>query len=706
MRAATLLALLALWAASGAEQCPPYDVLEKIVYLPHPRDCSLFRRCQAGEPVLGHCPAGQHFAPGTSACGDPAGAGCEARDPCSAGEPRATCRYLCSCSKEEGNTTCPAKLEFSPQMELFRQPSGPSCPEQAGALQLGGLGVGRLLTANVTGNASSCPGNSEASVAHFADCSKMVVCGADGSEQAHACPAGQLYSPDLGLCDAPEFVTCGSPPPAGGGCPLAGCRHACRCAVTSGACPAAVLFSAAVRVTDTRAPPACPPEPAAVALGGGLVAALTPLPNTTRASRCPAGAAGRVYLPDPEDCGRVTLCSGDSERTVSCPTGLHFNLRTRSCGRPDPAVCGGPRPSTPPPPAAPAAPAEEEAARDDVPCPTTWACPAGRNSSVPHLSDCTMFCRCGDGGPFLGACPPGLQFGARAQACQPPAQAGCRSTCPQISVNERGRWEPEDCTSQDGQEGARCHLACNSGYQLIGSEAINCTSRGWYGSGGLNHIPSCNTPDELAEAVDKKLNETLDRLSEDRAGIMFLLDESLSVDPEFFVNGKSENFQAQKNLVDHLVKGFPLSENRSAGVITFSTDAEVDIGLQQTSTCDFASQLGRVSFFGGNTDLAAALQLAAAEINATSPPRKTLVLIVTDGQSQTDPAPAAAGLRAAGHVVFSIAVADFDRRQLEPISSTHTDGSKLFFAMSDFKLFRHVEYYLRAKYQNTSQQCP
>ncbi|XP_046986295.1 collagen alpha-4(VI) chain-like [Schistocerca americana] len=198
------------------------------------------------------------------------------------------------------------------------------------------------------------------------------------------------------------------------------------------------------------------------------------------------------------------------------------------------------------------------------------------------------------------------------------------------------------------------------------------------------------TPEEVGEDFVNKINSTLNGIA---ANMLFLLDESVSVSPQ--------QFEMEKYFVKSVAQAFPLSVNRTAGLITFSHVADVDIPLTQTDTCLFVDSVGNVVYTEGGTSILVALNLAIDEIEKNAVHNTTLVFLVTDGISTTDPAPAADTLKANGDIVFTIGIADYQRDQLEPLATVASDGTPNFFGVSSFEVFlriAHTDIYHQVSY--------
>ncbi|XP_049807440.1 P-selectin-like [Schistocerca nitens] len=264
--------------------------------------------------------------------------------------------------------------------------------------------------------------------------------------------------------------------------------------------------------------------------------------------------------------------------------------------------------------------------------------------------------------------------------------------CAHLQDSEREYWDPPSCSQSYSEVGDQCSLICNDGYELSGSAIVTCTPDGWNGTGGFDKIPHCKTPEEIGEDFFHKINLTLNGVA---TNMLFLLDESGSV--------SRDQFDMEKFFVQSVAQSFPLSVNRTAGLITFSNVAAVDIPLLQTDTCVFVDSVGQLIYEGGGTSILVALNLAIDEIQQNAANGATLVFLITDGISTTDPTPAANTLKDNGEIVFTIGVASYDRSQLEPLASHDSEGVPNFFGVSSFEVFMKIAEYLNTTYINQNQ---
>ncbi|XP_069674634.1 matrilin-2-like [Periplaneta americana] len=393
-----------------------------------------------------------------------------------------------------------------------------------------------------------------------------------------------------------------------------------------------------------------------------------------------------LYLPHLTDCKYFCRCSHGVAILHRCAKGLVFNPKRQACDLPSNSEC------------------KSSSDRDDTEtatgtmtnhtetdlgefCPALGQCPKGEsvrgNTLLPHQSNCNLYCECQYGKPKLRRCNNGLHFNAAAKRCESPSQARCQGDCSKLVTSSGSVWQPAQCLQEVSRIGDVCSISCNTGYELVGSASITCTGSGWNGTGGLNIHPKCKVPEEVIIDV---VNKITTEMTGSQADLLFVLDKSGSL--------TREQFRTQLSFVQAIVSAFPLSQNRSAGVLTFNAKAFVDLPLKHTDTCQFYKAVQKIKYTGGNTDILNALYAAVHEVRKNSAHRKTLVFLVTDGRSQKDPTPAANDLKNEGNILFTIGVGDYDRSQLEPISSVGKDRVPLFYGITNFLVFNKIAEYL------------
>ncbi|GFG35330.1 hypothetical protein Cfor_11731, partial [Coptotermes formosanus] len=297
-------------------------------------------------------------------------------------------------------------------------------------------------------------------------------------------------------------------------------------------------------------------------------------------------------------------------------------------------------------------------------------------------ADCSRFFSCSNGRPIEQYCPAGLHFNDILKVCDWPQNVNCVPRCFPLQNDVGGSWTPSSCSAGLSNQGASCKLQCNTNYQLWGSSSVECTDKGWNSTNG-NVIPQCQPEECIGEHIEDGLNKTLSG----KAGLLFVLDESGSVSPA--------NFQITKDFVKDVVRTFPLSENRSAGVITFDSTAQLKIHLNTDSTSTFLNHVNKIGYRGGGTDILAALRAAITEINNYSKHNLTVVVLITDGVSQTDGTPAADEIKRNGNPLFAIGIDQGTNLvHLEKLASTGDDGIKHFFHVRTYEALENIGKYL------------
>jgi len=144
-----------------------------------------------------------------------------------------------------------------------------------------------------------------------------------------------------------------------------------------------------------------------------------------REPECPL--VGTARFPHPEECTQYYVCQDGKSTIQTCPHGLHFNVAIKQCDWP-PAGCfpGKPRPET-----QPNVPDAEVA--DSSRCFGTCPLPDPMDKTIhlPYSGDCTRFCKCSYGIPFVMNCPPmgngkKLHWDKQKDICNWPEIAGCQ----------------------------------------------------------------------------------------------------------------------------------------------------------------------------------------------------------------------------------------------------------------------------------------
>ncbi|XP_068081435.1 mucin-22 isoform X4 [Anabrus simplex] len=258
--------------------------------------------------------------------------------------------------------------------------------------------------------------------------------------------------------------------------------------------------------------------------------------------------------------------------------------------------------------------------------------------------------------------------------------------CEALENSQRGYWEATNCSSGTSELGTICELVCEEGYELSCTPEVICNQSGWVSYRG-DRMPSCKTIEEIGEDFIANINRTLGR----PANLMFVVDGSGSL--------TEDEFGLETGLVNAIVRAFPLSEDRSAGVVTFSSDATVDVSVSTDDTCTFLSNVSAIRYPRGGTNLAKALQLANNELQQNAVHDFTVTFLITDGISITDPTEPAAILKRGDNPLFAIGVGDYDVVQLTSIAT-------YFYPIRDFGIFNSLKNVLETDYANrTNVQC-
>ncbi|XP_067004709.2 collagen alpha-1(XII) chain [Anabrus simplex] len=265
--------------------------------------------------------------------------------------------------------------------------------------------------------------------------------------------------------------------------------------------------------------------------------------------------------------------------------------------------------------------------------------------------------------------------------------------CMLLHVPAHGQWEPAQCSERPGNLHDTCSILCEEGYELVGDLKLTCTEHGWYGENGKGHIPSCHSVVMVTRSMFDRMDETLAPL--DNVGILFLVDQSTSM--------SILDFQEQTAFVKMIVNKFSLSKTRTAGLITFNTKASVKVPLNTSDTCSFLVTLDQLSFQGGGTSFSAALQAAEEEISLHGENSTIVLFLMTDGRSYGNPKVVADRLKADGHIIFTLGVGGYNRRQLEALASVGPNQRPQFFSLADFEALKTAVSYINSTLMRSSE---
>lgn len=156
---------------------------------------------------------------------------------------------------------------------------------------------------------------------------------------------------------------------------------------------------------------------------------------------------------------------------------------------------------------------------------------------------------------------------------------------------------------------------------------------------------------------------------EGKADIMFVLDESSSVD--------QENFETMKTFVQNVVSDLPIgSDSVNVGLLKygFGVHEEFDLNKYQDPT-SLKNAINEVDYVGGITNTHKALDYIRTD-SFTAPKgdredAPNIAILITDGKStdKQKTMEAAERLKAAGVIVFSIGIDKADEEELKAIAS-------------------------------------
>nr|CAD7199213.1 unnamed protein product [Timema douglasi] len=368
------------------------DPLAHTVHLPHLTDCTLFCRCDHGKPKLDRCPDGLHFNPNLQVCDWPEYAGCNSNGGEGGGESETTLSQEVTTSlitnpSQETTTSVTAEL---PEED---------CPT-----------IGKCPLPDPLYHTVHLP--------HLTNCTLFCRCD-HGKPKLERCPDGLHFNPNLQVCDWPEYAGCNSTGGEGGG----------ESETTLSQEATTSLITNPSQETTTSVTAELPEKDCPII---GKCPLLDPLDHT-------------VHLPHLTNCTLFCRCDHGKPKLDHCPDGLHFNPNLQVCDWPEYAACnstggeevGETTLSQEVTPSLRTSPEYETttsvtAELPEEDCPTRGKCPLpdplDHTVHLPHLTNCTLFCRCDHGKPKIYQCPDGLHFNPILQVCDWPEYAGCNST--------------------------------------------------------------------------------------------------------------------------------------------------------------------------------------------------------------------------------------------------------------------------------------
>nr|CAH7717140.1 unnamed protein product [Callosobruchus chinensis] len=178
--------------------------------------------------------------------------------------------------------------------------------------------------------------------------------------------------------------------------------------------------------------------------------------------KCPrADSDHPVFRPLP-NCTEFCECSNGVPYVRSCPAKLHWNPKLNTCDFPEYAGCAT-RTTTPAPTTTSLAPEtttskSEEDIGTEV-CLKEGVVCYGNEPEYHATSDCSKFCQCAYGRPYLKVCKDGLHFNPKLNVCDWPENAGCENsttTEPSTTTLEPATRSAEEGTRICRDQGVTC----------------------------------------------------------------------------------------------------------------------------------------------------------------------------------------------------------------------------------------------------------
>ncbi|XP_023309894.1 uncharacterized protein LOC108914575 [Anoplophora glabripennis] len=404
--------------------CPAEDD-EQPVYFPLP-NCTQFCQCSNGVPYLHDCPADLHFNPALNVCDNPQNAGCANGNSTDDSSTTST-----ESSGDDKNNSATTTKKGGPTIE--NDESYELCPD------------------TVTNECPAVDGEHPVYIP-LPNCSQFCHC-SNGLPYLHNCPDDLHFNPVLKVCDRPEDAGCA--------------RGNDVISTTEGTGgednqPSPTTESSESNETDK----ATTTEKSATTTGSDESYELC---HDTITNECPeVDGEHPVYIPLP-NCSQFCQCSNGLPYLHNCPDDLHFNPVLNVCDWPGDAGCAGGNDVI----STTEGTGGDDGGDDNQPSPTTESsesnetdkattteksatttgsdesyelchdtitneCPAvdGEHPVYIPLPNCSQFCQCSNGLPYLHNCPGDLHFDPVLNVCDWPGDAGCAGGNDVISTTE------------------------------------------------------------------------------------------------------------------------------------------------------------------------------------------------------------------------------------------------------------------------------
>lgn len=440
---------------SNNVECPPEGSTEA-KRLPHECECSKYYECYKGSKVIQSCPNGTEFDYIREVCDDPDKVNCINNAAVAAVKilcpekfirHESDCHYFYECTNGKLRLVkCLEGYYFNDQLKACDFDHGSDC---------GGTLPMTTTPRNIVPD--ECP-QCDCGINRFPhklNCSLYYQC-ENGTKSVMECPDGLEFNAETEICDWPDNVNCSVPTCEEG----SNSTHECQCDKyytcennhwVLQTCKNGWKFDYIDKVCKPADEARCEYDPPKGCNGecpaNGDV--IIPHENCTQYCECKDGKATIVdcikdmfYNPEkqicdwPENirnltcdpfpcsndtditiphecnCDRYYICSNGQQIRQFCPDGMEYNYEKLVCEKYEDSHC------------------YKEPKGDTVieslnclgQCPKLE--PSDRSFTLAHRN-CTKFCRCGAGAPYVVNCPPHLHFSEEEQICTEPVRAKC-----------------------------------------------------------------------------------------------------------------------------------------------------------------------------------------------------------------------------------------------------------------------------------------
>nr|CAD7569758.1 unnamed protein product [Timema californicum] len=266
----------------------------------------------------------------------------------------------------------------------------------------------------------------------------------------------------------------------------------------------------------------------------------------------------------------------------------------------------------------------------------------------------------------------------------------CEVDCTNPGRIAQGKWA---CAPTQPPYSQSCSLECEPGTVGFGTRNMRCSKTGWSGLDDSVAFPKCLHTHLASKHLLKLLS-----MYEDY-GFIFLIDDSGEKRDSAYVTALQ--------LISGVVRNFPISDDRPAGVISLGTSPPVNLPYNQTNTCDFLKALTRMGEHRAHKKLLLeqGFKLSRDQINHKQPGRKTIMVLkypylivsvvsrhvplvcITDGSSATDRKLVIKSLKKDGHVVLVVRINRNQFSQQMSLPTVAPDNRLNYVTLEDYKTF-------------------